>query len=460
LKKIVYINYLLLAILLCIIACGTTGTLISGPILLDDAIRLASENIHNNIVEGYKIALLNFSSPSDYFSEYVLEELSDRLVEGKKLVVVTRNELDLIRQEEEFQMSGEVSDESAQSIGKKLGAQVIVTGSLTSIGRTYRFRIRVLNVETAVIMTSPSSDLNPNEEKIKYLLAGSRPVLPVDTAQPIIAMVRIKGGTFEMGNDYVWSYDEPRYVTEDDTRPVHSVRITGFYMGKYEVTQREWTFVMGNNPSSVISDNFPVDHVSWYDAIEFCNELSLKEGLIPVYTIDKNKADWLNNSEDDNLKWTIIWNRRANGYRLPTEAEWEYAARGGNGSPGNYLYSGSNDEIEVGWTFGNSLRSLQEVGGLKPNSLGLYDMTGNVSEWCWDWYDENTYSSRPFIYNLVLDPLGEASGTHRVIRGGSAIYCGWSGGDPHECYSSARAFSSPSNRESWRQIGIRVVRNL
>jgi ABC-type glycerol-3-phosphate transport system substrate-binding protein len=128
------------------------------------------------VQEGQKIAVLNFSSPTEQFSAYVLEELSTRLVNGKKLVVVDRRELDLIRQEENFQMSGEVSDESAQSIGKKLGAQLIVSGSLSSMGHLYRFRIRALSVESAAVEAASATDIRTGDTRVAILLSGARPV--------------------------------------------------------------------------------------------------------------------------------------------------------------------------------------------------------------------------------------------------------------------------------------------
>ena len=144
----------------------------SSTVSLDRAIQNAARNIESNVGEGLKIALLNFNSPSEQFSKYVLEELTGQLVSGKKIVVVDRRELELIHQEEQFQSSGEVSDESAQAIGKKLGAQLIVSGSLTPIGSVYRVRIRVLNVETAAIEASPSADISASEEKVIFLLGG------------------------------------------------------------------------------------------------------------------------------------------------------------------------------------------------------------------------------------------------------------------------------------------------
>ncbi len=232
-----------------------------------------------------------------------------------------------------------------------------------------------------------------------------------------------------------------------------SVAVSDFYIGKYEVTQKEWVDVMGSNPSKFKGDDLPVESVSWYDSIEFCNKKSIKEGLQPVYNIDKNKKDPNNTNEKDNLKWTVTINPGANGYRLPLEVEWEYAASGGQLSK-NYKYSGSDNLDEVGWYWKNSgekpLKGYWEreiieknknqtkpVGLKKPNELGLYDMSGNVREWCWDWYGEKN--------------LFASSGAERVWRGG-----GWLGvEDP--CTINFRGHLPPTAK--WDDTGFRVVRN-
>jgi len=154
-------------------------------VLLDQAIQTAAENILNNVESGKKIAVLNFNSPSENFSAYVLEELSNHLVNRKKFVVVDRRELDVIRIEEKFQLSGDVSDESAQAIGKKLGAQLVVSGSLTKIGETYRFRTKVLNVESAAIEASSSSNINAKENKVVSLLANTQVPMPQAQIQTV-----------------------------------------------------------------------------------------------------------------------------------------------------------------------------------------------------------------------------------------------------------------------------------
>lgn len=250
-------------------------------------------------------------------------------------------------------------------------------------------------------------------------------------------MVFVEGGSFRMG-----SKDGERHE-----KPVHRVNVSDFMIGKYEVTQKEWKDMMGSNPSYFKGDNLPVECVSWYDAVEYCNKLSIKVGLTPCYTINKNITDPNNTNREEILKWlvTIDWN--ANGYRLPTEAEWEYAARGGNKSKG-YKYSGSDNPGSVAWYNDNSGDKTHSVGSKQANELGLYDMSGNVEEWCWDWYDEKYYSN-----SQLSDPRGPESGAHRLLRGdywgfftdSSSVYC--------------RYYDNPDNRYFYG-FGFRVARSI
>lgn len=204
-------------------------------------------------------------------------------------------------------------------------------------------------------------------------------------------LVLLKGGTFKNTNS--------NFYGKNDTS------ISDFYIGKYEVTQKEWNAVMESNPSQFQGDNLPVEMVSWYDCVDYCNKRSEKEGLQPYYNIDKSKQDPENKSKNDTIKWIVTINKNANGYRLPTEAEWEYAADGGQKSK-NYTYSGSNDVNKVAWYWKNTgdkklsgawswpeiqanKNQTQSVGKKKHNELALYDMSGNVREWCSDWYIDN-----------------------------------------------------------------------
>ncbi len=248
---------------------------------------------------------------------------------------------------------------------------------------------------------------------------GPAEVEPAVDVSELDDLVLVEGGTFQMGSD---SGDE-------DEKPVHAVTLSSFYMGKYEVTQAQWQAVMGSNPSNFKGDNLPVEQVSWYDAVEFCNKLSLKEGLTPCYSGSGT---------------SITCDFTANGYRLPTEAEWEYAARGGNSSR-NFTYSGSNDLGAVGWFADNAGSHTHPAGQKLSNELGLYDMSGNVYEWCWDWYDSAYYGKSP-----GAGPQGAGSGSYRLLRGGSWIV------DDSLCRVSFRDGNSPDNSRNY--IGFRVSR--
>ncbi|GMU88802.1 MAG: hypothetical protein AMXMBFR49_10100 [Chlorobiota bacterium] len=260
--------------------------------------------------------------------------------------------------------------------------------------------IRWLTASTIMVITGFIL-LSGNLSKIFRVQSESEQASMSSLQHNTPEMTFVAGGTFPMG-----SYDG-----DSDEKPSSQVTVSSFMISKTEVTQALWESVMGNNPSNFKGSNRPVEKVSWYDAVEFCNMLSEKEGLQTAYT-----------GSGDNIHCDFT----VNGYRLPTEAEWEYAARGGNKSRG-YKYSGSNEIGEVAWyggwnKSGNRLENdgTSKVGTKQPNELGIFDMSGNVHEWCWDWFGVYSSESR-------TNPQGATSGSNRVLRGGSwlliASYC-------------------------------------
>ncbi len=265
--------------------------------------------------------------------------------------------------------------------------------------------------------------------------------------------VFVEGGTFQMG-----SADG-----RDAEKPVHTVTVSNFYISPYEVTQGEYQELCSYSlsPATLAIDatgpNYPVYYVSWYDALLYCNLRSLKEGLTPCYSIsgttDPKKWPGIFISggiysctySSNNSTWNAATcNFNADGYRLPTEAEWEFAAKGGNNSQG-YIYSGSNSVDDVGWYSSNRENKTHEVGKKAGNELDLYDMSGNVSEWCWDRYE--SYSS-----DSVVNPLGGSSDFNRVVRGGSLS------SDAYPLRTTCRGVLGPYNRSSER-LGFRLVRS-
>jgi formylglycine-generating enzyme required for sulfatase activity len=235
-----------------------------------------------------------------------------------------------------------------------------------------------------------------------------------------VGFVYVPGGTFTIG--------DTRGEGSSDELPTHSVTLNSFYIGKYEVTQTQYAQYM--QPISTwassygLGDNYPAYFVSWFAILKYCNLRSIAEGLNPVYTISgsTDPANWGAVPSSDNSTWqAVICNWSANGYRLPTEAEWEYAARGAANDP-DYLYSGSDDIDTVAWYYSNSEDTSHQVCTKAHNGLGLYDMSGNVYEWCWDWYGSSYYSSSP-----SNNPTGPDSGPNRVVRGGvwnsNSLYC-------------------------------------
>ncbi len=256
------------------------------------------------------------------------------------------------------------------------------------------------------------------EEKVFWLPGGKQ-----------LTMVWIPSGSFQMGSP-------SSEASHDSDERQHRVTLSkGFWVGKYEVTQEQYEAVMGSSPSHLKGRKRPVEKVSWYDAVEFCNTLSRNEGLRPCYQITGT---------------SVTWDHGGNGYRLPTEAEWEYACRAGTMGPfhtgsclstneanydGDYPYSGCSK--------GRDRKETWEAGSGKANAWGLYDMHGNVWEWCWDWYGD--YPSRS-----VTDPIGPSSGSLRVSRGGSWRFYA------RLCRSASRGRGVPGRR--YFNLGFRLLR--
>ncbi len=286
-----------------------------------------------------------------------------------------------------------------------------------------------------VVKEENAADETPVPVESTAAHAAESEETPVDDG-----FVWIDGGTFLMG-----SPETENWRIDDETQ--HEVTVSGFWMSPYEVTQAEYEHLMGVNPSSFKGDHLPVESVTWLDAVRFCNAMSAEAGLTAAYVIDGE---------------TVTWNRGANGYRLPTEAEWEYACRAGTTTPfstihatgpeeanyyGHYPYEIEEnyfDDSVLETRPGRYRQTTVEVNSFAPNPWGLYNMHGNVNEWCWDLYG---------AYELTntVDPTGAETGTRRVYRGG-----GWN--DFGKNLRSAYRAAGELNMESYN-LGIRLVRS-
>jgi formylglycine-generating enzyme required for sulfatase activity len=286
-------------------------------------------------------------------------------------------------------------------------------------GNTYKYKSwNDTKIVCIVPVVAKSGSLNVTvagvkSNEVKYTLTGS------------LQTVLIPNGTFKMGNQ--GTYSGMIFIPES---PIHDVTISSsFYMSKFEVTQELYIAVMGVNPSNIKNPDRPVERLSWYDAVSFCNKLSDKDGLTKCYKINGSN---------------IVCDWAANGWRLPTEAEWEYACKAGSTSD---FYNGNNesDLAQIAWYSGNSGDSTHNPGLKKPNKFGLYDILGNVFEWVWDW--RGNYSGPD------TDPTGPSNGTVKIIRGGS-----WhSGVNTGMCRSSFRGWEDDPNGHSSTD-GVRPVR--
>lgn len=271
----------------------------------------------------------------------------------------------------------------------------------------------------------------------------------------------VEGGEFKMGSDQGYG----------DEKPVHKVRVSGFQMAATPATFWQFGLYCAATDRKIKSfsppwgrygDN-PAVMMMWYDVVSYANWLSEQLGFEPAYQVDKDAKDPNNNQANDIFKWLVTVREGADGFRLPTEAEWEYATRGGK-HRSSFLYAGSDDLDEVGWYWQNSGEEVltgdwdyeqiqnnncrtRPVRGKKPNALGLYDLSGNVHEWCWDWFGEDYYQQ-----SSKENPAGPEKGKSRVVRGGS-----WLSID-YYCRVSFRNLDSPSSRGSF--VGCRLLQGL
>ena len=246
-------------------------------------------------------------------------------------------------------------------------------------------------------------------------------------------MVKVEGGSFKM------TAKEEVKTTKSVKKNVYDVTVSSFEISKYEVTVADWKayskenkLEMPKKPTWGWNDDYPMTNITWVQAIKYCNWLSKENNLKPAYSKKGEK---------------YICDFTANGYRLPTEAEWEYAAKGGKKSK-NYIYSGSNDLEMVSWYGQNSRKSPQQIGTKLANELGIYDMSGNVWEWCWDWHSPIYYKTEK-----RTNPVGPERGEKRCIRGGS-----WD--------TSKLDYLRPATPLNWNPattndfFGFRVVRTI
>jgi formylglycine-generating enzyme required for sulfatase activity len=277
---------------------------------------------------------------------------------------------------------------------------------------------------------------------ILALAVGNAGQVGLGQNQPSAAIVLIPAGEFQMGD----SFKEG----DSDERPVHTVFVSAFYMDKYEVTKGFWdevaNWAAANGYDIKAADgagkagNHPVQDVTWYEAVKWANARSEREGLTPCYYTDRTQATVYRKGNVDvpieGVKWSGC------GYRLPTEAEWEYAARGGCGGH-RYPWCDTDTIDHSRANYGSN--GTSPVGSFAPNGYGLYDMAGNVWEWVWDWYNEGYYTFSP-----GSDPRGPASGLYRVDRGGS------SDSYAYYCRVANRSLNSPDY--SYYGLGFRLVR--
>ena len=385
------------------------------------------------------LALFPFDIPEDVNkgdAEVLAQILATELANSGQYSVLPRmSALYAVMDKHSILHSALTDEENIKKIGKELNVRYVLCGGFTKYGSGNKFLVEVISAERGTMRRGKKGGTSENYEnisdgfeKMKLIaqkLTGTEVAVPAD-------FILIEGGSCVTGSP---SDEVGRYDNEAEQR----VTVSSFYISKYEVTQKEWFDIMGTtiqeqrekakNPLGETSDlvgegnNYPMYYVNWNEAVRYCNERSIKEGLIPAYDL-KNRDD-------------IKWNKSANGYRLPTEDEWEYACR----ADSRTAYStGAKIRDNVGWYSKNSGKKTHEVGKKKSNAWGLFDMHGNVSEWCWDLYRYNKSDTSSQVY-----------GVGRVLRGGAFD------SEPQNLRSAYREDCAAHTRYS--NVGFRVVRS-
>jgi len=395
--------------------------------MIPDMARRIAQSAQINRSNLPRLAVLPFATPATGVNQNDAEVLAQILAtevanSGRYAVLPRTSQIQTVMREHEIQRSGLTEENSIRAIGQALNARYVLAGNVRRLGQANMFTAQILEVENASLLTGHAENYSIIGDGLTKMQALALALTGAETSSSS-NMVRIPAGTFTMGSP---ASEQGRVSNETQRR----VTISAFNMSRYEVTQREYQEIMGTNPSRFTGDlDRPVEWVSWFDAVEYCNRRSQREGLTPAYTIS---------GSGDNR--AVTWNRSANGYRLPTEAEWEYACRAGTTTAYN---TGASISDNTGWYDANSAGSTQRVGQKQANAWGLYDMHGNVWEWCWDWYGA-------YPAGAQTDPVGASTGSIRVLRGGSWVSSAGS------TRSSYRHFNGPYLRHS--SIGFRVVR--
>jgi formylglycine-generating enzyme required for sulfatase activity len=366
-----------------------------------------------------------------------------------KFSVVPRQEVErLINTEAAFQLSDFSARAKTAEMQRVLNGTQILSGRIGKLDNKIRIIVSLYTYPELVQLRGGTTleVVNVRElfdkipelvQKMQNEIAGGNTGQKSRDSDTPANFVRIEGGTFQMGSPRTEAHRD-----RDETQ--HQVTVNSFYMSEKEVTLGEYLEVMQFNPNGLFQGaNLPVINVNWYSAIEYCNARSIAEGLTPVYNIfyDRRDPNNLNTYDFDYDRFLVTWDKNANGYRLPTEAEWEYACRAGT----NTAYNTGNGITTNQAHYNFSEGVANPVGNYPPNQWGLYDMHGNVNEWCWDWYGE--YETK-----AQIDPSGPVSGRWRVAKGGS-----WRNRKPQHLRSAYRFSLTPT---WYGNMGIRLVRSI